>query len=304
MKQLNGYICAILAAMGFGASPLLASFVFRYGIEPLMLGFLRVFCMIPLFFLLIVLRRGDHFRLTLSQFGKIAFLAATGGVLTTALLYEAYTCLDGGTATTLNFSYPVFVLVLGIILYKDKISRATWVSFGLCFVGILMFCNPSGSFTWRGFFMALGSGICYAVYVLYMDKSHILEEMPFNTFTFYFFLLSSIIFLPFVCLIGSFALPHPTVGWLFVAIFALGCGYIATVLFQIGVQAIGSKKASILAAMEPVTSFVLGYFFLSEKITPAKVVGVLCVLASTMILVIFSTKEEGETNAVSRKQKQ
>lgn len=291
MKNFKGYICAILAAVGFGSSPLLASFVFNYNIEPLMLGFLRVFCMIPLFAVLVIARREDSFRITLSHFVKIAFLAATGGVLTTALLFEAYTCLDGGTATTLNFSYPVFVLILGIIIYKDKISKPVLISFILCFVGILMFCNPSGSFTWRGFFLALGSGVCYSVYVLYMDKSRILEEVAFNTFTFYFFLLSSIIFIPFILATGTFACPNPASGWIFVIIFAIGCGYVATVLFQVGVQEIGSKKASILAAMEPVTSFAFGYFFMNEGITHAKIIGVIFVLASTSILVLFGSRD-------------
>lgn len=290
--HLKGYIFSILAALGFGSSPFLASYVFACDITPLMLGFMRVLFMTGLFAVIVLVRRGDSFRITGTQAAKTVFLALTGGVLTTAFLFKSYTCIDTSTATTLNFSYPVFVLLLGVLIYKEKLTRSTLVSFLLCVVGILMFCNPQGSFTWRGFFLALGSGITYGVYVLYIDKSHILEDMRFYPFTFYFFLFSSLIYLPVVLAAGEFSFSMTARGWVFAILFALDSGILATVFFQLGVQDIGSRKASILAAMEPVTSMVLGTAFLGEKLTIFNIIGVICVLASTTVLVVFGSRED------------
>lgn len=279
--------------MSFGASPFLASFIFDYGTTPMMMGLLRVVCMLPVFGLIVLFKKEDNFRITFRQFLAVAALALTGGVLTTVLLYEAYTCIDASTATTLNFTYPIFVLAMGVIFYKDRVSKSVLISFVLCIAGILLFCNPTGHFTWRGFFFGLGSGVSYAIYVLYIDKSRILEEMHFYPFTFYFFLLSTIIFVPVVMATEKLSFAIPATEWLYIILFAVVCGIGATVFFQIGVREIGSKKASILAAMEPVTSLVLGALFMGEPITFLNTAGIVLVLASTIVLVLFG--QAGET---------
>lgn len=284
---MKGYICAILAAVGFGAAPLLASYVFVCGTTPLILAFLRVAMMVPLFGAAVLFKKGESFCVSGKALLKITMLAATGGVLTTALLFKAYTCLDTGTATTLNFTYPVFVMLFGVLVYKDKVTRWVAISFALCVAGISLFCDPGGNFTWTGFLLALGSGVTYGVYALYMDKSHIMDEVGLYAFTFYFFLISAVIFVPLLLITGSIRFSMSGSGWLFTVLFALDGGILATLLFQIGIQKIGSQKASVLAALEPVVSVVLGVLFLNEAITVRGIVGVALVLVSTIILVVF-----------------
>lgn len=291
MKRIKGYLYAIIAAIGFGSAPLLGAHILQEGVGPLMLAFWRVLLLVPVFFAVVVVKK-ESFRLAFKPFLIILFLALTGGVLTTALLFQSWEHIDTGTATTLNFTYPVFVLVLGIVLYRERLTKSVALSFILCVLGILMFCDPGGHFTWRGFFMALGSGLTYGVYMLYLDKSDILMKVSFDSYTFYFFLLSSSLFLPITLLTHQMSAPASPTGWAFLAAFTLVGGVFATVLLQKGIQEIGSRETSILASLEPVTSAVLGTLFLGEKITILRTLGILLVLASTTVLVMTSRHGE------------
>lgn len=291
MKELKAYLLTITAAIAFGIQPFLASYVFRAGVGSTMLALLRVLCMVPVFAELTLIRK-ESFRIRAKQALKILLLALTGAVLTTILLFRSFSLIDTGTATTLNFCYPIFVLVLGVVFYLEKVSRRTLLSFFLCFAGILMFCNPKGNFTWSGFAMALLSGLTYGIYVLYLEKSRIMDELGFYSFSFYFFAFSSLLLIPITWLGGELSFRISLRGWLLVLLFALDGGILATAFLQAGVREIGSRKASIISALEPVTSIVIGALFMEESISPAKIAGIILVLASTIVIVTGEQRKD------------
>lgn len=288
-----GYITVIISAILFGFAPLLATFVYAYDISGTELAFLRVAIAAPAVGIFNIVR-GEGFKITWGEASKIALMALTGSVLTTVLLFESYTYIDTSVATTLHFSYPIVVLVLSILRYKEKTGVNTFVSFALCTVGILLFCNPVGGFTWRGFALAIGSGFVYGFYVLYMDKSRILETVSFGRFTFWFFAFSAILMLPIMLIMGLLPIELPVEGFFLASVFSIGDGLVGVVCLQVGIQRIGSRSASLISAVEPVTSVIAGYLFLSEALTMRSVLGVLFVLAATIYLILSRGKEHPE----------
>ena len=284
MKKTGGYIFVILSSIGFGLSPLLASFVTAYGVGSIMMTFMNTIFLIPLF-LILCLAAKKPLSISRKQFCSIFILALSDSVLTTTFLFSSYQHLDGGTATSLNFTFPVFVIIFGMLFYKEKPSRQVFISFLFCTAGVLFFCSPSGNFTWKGFTLALLSGVFYGFYVLYLDKSGILEEMGYLSFTFWMMLISSVILLPVTILFGQFSFAIPPAGWLFSLLFALDTGFVAVVFLEIGIVRIGSMRASILGAVEPITSIAAGAIFLNESVTVQVVCGCILILISVFILV-------------------
>lgn len=170
MNQIKGYIFTITSAVCFGLQPLLAGFVYNYGVGSKLLSFLRVFLMVPLFLILCLIHRERFWKIKPQQLLQTALLALTGAVLTMFLLFESFRWIATGSATALNFSYPVIVLILGIIVFHERITRPVLISIFLCMAGVCLFCDPWGLFSWRGFFMALSSGITYGIYVFSIWK--------------------------------------------------------------------------------------------------------------------------------------
>lgn len=202
MRQAKGYYCAIAAAVAFGLQPLIATYAYSYGIGSNLLAFLKVLIMVPVFAIACICKK-ESLQLSKKQAADICVLAFTGAALTSSLLFASYRLIDTGMATSLNFTYPVFVLVLGALFYRDRFSKATWISLFICVCGVSLFCDLSSEFSWKGFGWALLSGLTYGIYVLYMEKSRIMESISFLAYTFYFFLFAS---LP-ACCFSSHYLP-------------------------------------------------------------------------------------------------
>jgi drug/metabolite transporter (DMT)-like permease len=234
----------------------------------------------------VLLKKGESFRLDLRQLLRILALAVTGSVLTSLLLFQSIRFIDTGIATSLNFSYPALVVLLDRLLYRQKAERHQWVALGLCLAGVVTFIDPGGTFTWKGFFLALGSGLAFALYVLYMDRSGIMKSMSFYAFSFWFFLFSSLLLAPFALASGELRSGASFSGWVLLAVFALIDGLAGTLLQEYGVNAIGGKSASIASTIEPVICALLGAVFLHERITLHSALGICLIVGATVYLIV------------------
>ena len=257
---------------------------------------LRVLFPVPVLTLLVLLKKGESLRITGRQALQILALAVTGSVLTCLLLFASIRYIDTGIATALNFSYPALVVLLDRLLYRQRADKHQWIALGLCLAGVLMFADPGGAFTWRGFLLALGSGLAFALYVLYMERSGIMKTMPFLPFTFYFFLFSALLLLPFALVSGELRGGSGVTGWLLLAIFAFVDGLAGTLLQEYGVSAIGGRAASIISAMEPVTCALLGAVFLEERLTLRSGAGICLIVGATVYLIAGGRRAREETS--------
>lgn len=110
----------------------------------------------------------------------------------------------------------------------------------------------------EGLWVGAPSGLTYGIYVLYMEKSRIMESISFLAYTFYFFLFVSCMLFFITLFAGELNFSFPGEAWKIIVLFSLDGGLLATVLLQCSVSFIGSAKSAILGALEPVTSMAVG----------------------------------------------
>ena len=283
-SRFTGILFTLISAVGFGITPMLASGVLGAGMDPIALAFWRCLLVVPVLLLLVLLTPGCGFRMGLRQVVQVAVLSLLGAVITGILLISSYDYLDTGSATTLNFTYPIFVLVLGGLFFHQRITAWDVGCFALCSAGIVLLCGFGGQLSWKGFGMALGSGITFGGYLMYLDQSRVMEKLHIVTFTFYYFLFGAVMLLPIVLLGGRLTFHLPAATWGQTVLYALLCGFLCTFALQLGVERIGSKLASILSTMEPVVTLVVGVTVLKENVTVLSWVGVALVIAAAILL--------------------
>ena len=293
MKKAKGYLFTIIAAVSFGFQPWLTSLVKSTGVSTLMVPVISAVFSLPVFLCIILFNRQLDFRITLRQLWKVFILALFGGALTTALLLVSYDYIDTGIGTTLGYSYPVIVMLGSVFIYHQKVKPHELVAVVLCMTGIVLFCNPGGSFSWLGFFLALGSGFTYAVYFLYLEHCHIIDEIGFVKFNFYFLLLMPVMMGAMAMATNTFRFEITPQVIAYSALFELVSGVFGMLFLQVGIKTIGSRDASILNALEPLTSIIAGAVLLHEVLTVSSVLGAVCVIASTIVLILgdISTSE-------------
>lgn len=280
----TGILFTLLSAVGFGITPMLAAGILADGMSPIALAFWRCLLVLPVLLILVLCTPHVGFRLRGSQALRIAGLSLCGAVITGILLISSYDHLDTGSATTLNFTYPIFVLLLGGVFFHQRITVWDVGCFVLCSIGVVLLCGFGGRFSWIGFWQALGSGIAFGCYVLYLEQSRILEELPMASFTFYYFLFGALLLFPVVLLSGGQpALPKPEM-WGQTVLYALLCGFLCTFSFQLGVDRIGSRLAAVLSTLEPVVTLAVGMLVLGEQVSWINWLGAAVVLSAAMLL--------------------
>ena len=290
MKLFKGYMCAVFSAMGYGLMPLVAKYIYADGVNAMTLVFLRNFLALPVLAVMAFCQQRT-LKVPVKSLGGTAFLAAFGCCITPVLLFSAYNYIPSGTVTTIHFVYPAVVVLIGILFLKKKAQLGTVLSLILCVGGIALFYKPGADFHWGGAGIALLSGVTFAIYVVMLP---VLRHKAVSGFLFTFYIaLCSAVMMAVICLVtGQLALPQSFTGWGLCTLFALGVTCGAVVLFQQGTFLIGPEKASILSTFEPITSVVVGVALMGERIGFRDYVGILLVLAASILIPIFDMKKK------------
>jgi len=285
-KLFKGYVYVIISAVVFGFMPIVAKFIYKDGVTPASLAFLRNLLSLP-FLLILMKRKKNSARINPKALLPISFTAFMV-CLTSLLLYSSYNHISSGTATVLHFIYPAAVVLGEFVLFKSKMTKTQLASVIICVIGIALFYNPQSQLNLKGSLFALFSGITYAAYIIGLS-SFKYKEIP--TFTFSFYLFASIAAMLFVICVftNQLVFPKSPAGWIMMIIFAITFNVAAAVLFQTGTFIIGGAKSSILSTLEPVTSVLAGFMIFDETLTALTVAGTLLVICAS-ILVTKNTK--------------
>ncbi|MEF9961933.1 MAG: DMT family transporter [Erysipelotrichaceae bacterium] len=292
----KGMIYTICSAILFGMAPLLAMKVYDLGGTPITVVFLRSFLIIPILY---VLMKKDKqvFKVTRHDLKNIALIAILGSGLTTIMLFTSYQYIDVGTATTLHFLYPIFVAVLCIVVYHEKLDKFKTIALIIAIAGILCFIDFNNHGSILGIFLALASSFTYAFYMVELEKKKLTGMNPYklSLYIALFVALETIVYSLFV---PSMFLILPIQAYGYIFLIAICTSFLGVILLQKGIAYLGSTTASIFCLFEPITSIVTGVLFLNEKLTFIKVLGCVIILSAVVILVYANKRRSIELKSL------
>lgn len=189
-------------------------------------------------------------------------------------------------ASILLYTAPSFVVLLSAALWKEPVSGKKLLALLLTLLGCACVCGVFDrglSVTLPGILLGLGSGFFYALYSIF--GRYALAHCPPLTVTVWTFLFagpaSLVLFRP--AELGAAFGGNPSLlgTALVLAAFSTAAPYI---LYTWGLARIEPGRASILASLEPVVAALTGILAFGEPMSPATVLGMLCVLAGVTIL--------------------
>ena len=283
LNKKSGPVFAILSAILFGTMPLFTKIAYAGGCNSYTVAFGRFLTGALAAGIVIAAVPGLSLRISGSEFKKIVLLSLFYAV-TPVLLYESYQTISTGLATTLHFTYPVAVMVLTAVLFREKLSRRKLLCLCICAAGIAGFYRPGAQEGSLGMFLAVLSGFTYAIYILLLGKSGI-KRLHVMTITFWISALASAEIGIFAAFSHKLSLPAAWEPWAAMG----GLGVFATVMalafFQLGVFYCGEVKASLLSTFEPLTSVLIGIVVFHEAMTLRILAGMILILLSTLLLV-------------------
>lgn len=305
MTNTKGILLTMLSAITFGFAFTLGPMTYGAGgSNPVTLTFLRNFLSLPVL-LAILWYQGVSLKVTAKELWSLTILGGIGNAVTTFMLFISFSLIDVGIATTIHFIYPVFVTVGCVLFYKEQLGMQKLLALAIATSGIACFffgVDTSAGFGGGmvlGLILAVASGMTYAFYIIYMDKSG-LKNQPVFKITFYVALMSSVAMGIFGQATGQLAWTTLTPkSWFISTVFALLCTVVALSLLQIGIKQVGASTAAILTTFEPITSIVCGVLLLGESVTMIKVIACSLIMIGVVTLSLAKQKKPApEVDAV------
>lgn len=238
---------------------------------------------VAFFVFLIYLRKIDY-RIT-----AIQVIGAFSYVGTQLFFVWATKLTTAANAIFLQYASPLYVVVFGYFLLKEKPHRADWISMSAIFAGMFLFFGDKLSFNgFFGNFLAILSGMAMASMMLSLRKQK--DSIPANTILLGNF-IGFFIGLPFLFK-ESFAIQNVGI-ILFLGIFQIGLSFI---LYSIAIKHIHVLEANIIVTLEPILNPIWVFLALGEVPGRLALVGCALVIGAVIYRAIISTRMTADDN--------
>lgn len=274
----KGFFETALSALIYGFVPILASLTFTLGSNPINLVFYSNLFAIAILAVYLIINK-ICIKIEIIVLLKILVISVFGMFLTSYFLFISYIYIDVGTSTALHFLYPTFVFMIHKFIYKSKIHNHQKISVFLSLFSILFFINLNESNILFGLTYSIASALTYAFYIIMIEKWKISKM---NSYVFSFYMsISIVIFMLIMNLTFSKLLVFDNLTiYSITLISSILSSIFAVILLKTGIQKLGSRIASMVCLIEPVSALVFGYIFLYEKISSKELIGVSFIMLS------------------------
>lgn len=285
MNSIKGLIYGIVTSVTFGLIPLFTLPLMKEGMSLDSILFYRfLFATIALGIMMKVHK--EPFAIKMNDLPLLVLLS-TYYMVSAQFLFWGYDYMGAGVATTLHFTYPVFVTLLMLILFREKASWVTWLAIILAVYGVarLSIGGEDHKFSFFGVGIVLLSALGYAAYITTVNKSH-LRIMPNRKLAFYVFVFTTLLFAGKVSVTQTLQPIPDVMSGVNLVLLAVLPTVISNITLLLAVHHIGGTMTSVLGALEPVTAVCIGAFVFGEAFTWQQGLGIAMILVAVTLIIL------------------
>ena len=278
-----GFLLALLSSASFGLIPLFSLPLMQDGMSPASVLFYR-FLFGALALMLIIVLRHERLVAPVRELGRLALFSLMYG-LAALLMFHGFHYLPSGVAATLQFLYPLMVMLIMIAFFHEKFSPVTACSVALAILGVfLLGGGEGGHVSFTGIVLLLVSALCNSVYIcgLHVARIRSISGLSITFWVLFFGMLAALVN---ALASGTFqGLHSPAEAGLAVLLAVITAAF-SNLTLVLAIQRIGSTMASILGVMEPLTAVGVGIAVFHEPATLSMMAGV-AVICLAVVLVL------------------
>jgi drug/metabolite transporter (DMT)-like permease len=167
---------------------------------------------------------------------------------------------------------PVFMALLGFIIFKEKLTPVKILGITIAFIGLLLLMSKGnvlsiGFISHKGDFLVLASTFTWSIYSI-MNKKISLSYSPLMTIL-YLFIMMAIIISPFTVNRDSiYSVIHLSdTGWAAMIFLGIFCSGIAYVLWAEALKELEATKVGVFLYFEPFVTVFAAWLLLNEVIS-------------------------------------
>lgn len=196
--------------------------------------------------------------------------------------------MDSGIVATVQYCYPVFVVVIMSCCFHEKLRKTTLIASFMSIAGVAMFSLHGSE---NVHFSMLGMGLtllCATQTAPYVIGIQITKTNVSNGLTVTFYLMASGAFFTglFALVDGGLALPASTGQWVDMFLLAAITGVLSNLALVESIKKLGSSLAAILGGLEPVTAMCIGIFVFGEAFTARTILGTVLIVSAVIVVML------------------
>lgn len=292
MNNLKGFAFGILTSATFGLIPLFTLPLMAKGMQFDSILFYR-FLFAALALTGIMIAKKESFQI---EKREIPILILLGFFYTASamFLFWGYSFMSAGIATTLHFTYPIFVTLIMLLFFREKTYWITLMAIILAISGVARLSINEGEIkmsVW-GVFIILLSAIGYALYITTVNKSHA-QKMSGRKLTFFVFTVSTLLFAAKASTNQGIQAIPDWISFLNLILLAIVPTVISNITLVVAVRHIGGTLTSVLGAVEPITAVCVGVLIFNEPFTFNLAIGILLILTAVTLIILSKSIQEG-----------
>lgn len=229
--------------------------------------------------------RAKLFQLSKNEIFSSAIMGFLNPFLYYLVLFKAYELLEAQIAGTLNYAWPVVLVLLSIPLLNQKIGKASLLAIFISFVGLVIISTRGDLLTFNftnplGVFLAIGSAFIWALYWILnlKDKRGDTPKILLNlTFGFFYILIYTLIRYHEI----QFPRLEAMIGAAYIGLFEMSI----TFVIWLSALQLSSDTANVsnLIYLSPFLALFIIRLSVGEAIHPSTVVGLIIIVAGIIL---------------------
>lgn len=293
-----GAMLVLLSSIFASSKAIMVKLAYVYHIDTASLIALRMAFALPFFVGLgwWAMRQKYVMTMTIKDWVFLVVLAVVGGYGSMWLNFEGLHYVSAGLERVILFLYPTLVVVMSAVFLKHHITRREWAAMITSYAGVILvvwhdieFAELDSTDTLYGAWLVLLSAILFAGYLL--GSGQLIPKLGATRFT---AIVMSVTTLASACHFGADAsfvglTTFPQQVYVLALVMALIATVLPTMLMNLGIHQLGSRKASLISAIGPVSTIVLAYLFLDEQMSWVQGVGTVLVMTGVIAVSMDTT---------------
>ena len=285
----------LLAGIFWGSMGLFVRTLARYGFGSIQITSVRLTVAAVFFCLLLLWKEPGGFRLRRRDIPLFLALGIASVLFFTVCYFTAIDMMPLATAAILLYTSPIWVMLLSILVFKEKLSGRKLLALALAFGGcVLVSGTAGGGLSLKGLLIGLGAGLGYGLYSI-LGTIALRRYSPY-TVTAYTFVIAAVgswfISHPADILTKVGAAPSPVGLFFFFLLTAMVTAVVPYLSYTLGLQTVEASKAAILATIEPLVAAVLGVLAFREALSISALLGILLILSAVVLLNLSGSKNK------------
>ena len=282
--KVKGFIFVMMTCITYGIMPALTQLSYKAGLSVSTMLFGRLSLGVLLIWVTILIRR-MNFKVDKKHLGFL-LLIGCASVVQMVTMSESYRFLPGAIVSLLLFLYVSVVVVIEILIGREKFNKTRVVCLLCSFGGLILVIWTPGQgiqLSGTGIILVLVAAFFYGLYAIGLGekKTRALDSEVVIAYA----LIPPIFFSLARCIAsGEPIFAQTPLQWVYVLLLAFFCLFVAAVCFAKGVKYIGASNAAIFNTLEPVIAYFAGIVLMNDKVTINAVAGGLLILGAVIYL--------------------